>query len=363
MKILLLADPGSIHTIRWALSLSSRGLDISIFGLNAYSSADYEKTDVKVYSARIKPNSFFSKLRYLTSIVELRKTINKIKPDIIHAHYASSYGLLGKLSGFRPLVTSVWGSDVYDFPRQSPLHKLILKINLRAADQILSTSHAMAAETLKYAPGRSIEVTPFGIDLEAFYPANTNTQDELIRIGTIKALNAKYGIGILIRAFAIVKNKSLLPLKLIIAGDGMEERRLKELTTELHIADSVEFLGKIPHQKVPELLNTFTIFCALSVDDSESFGVAAVEASACEIPVVVSDAAGLGEVVKNGVTGIVVPKKDPVSAATAIETLLANKDLREAMGKAGRIRVKQLYEWKNNVAHMVYIYTELNRKK
>ena len=104
------------------------------------------------------------------------------------------------------------------------------------------------------------------------------------------------------------------------------------------------------------------IYVALSTLDSESFGVAIIEASACEKPVVVSNAGGLPEVVEDGVTGIIVPKHDEVSAANAIEKLLLDEELRIQMGQNGRKRVKELFDWNHNVAQMIDIYQRMLSK-
>jgi Glycosyltransferase len=84
---------------------------------------------------------------------------------------------------------------------------------------------------------------------------------------------------------------------------------------------------------------------------------------ACEKPVVVSRKGGLPEVVEDGVTGFVVPTENPGAAASALETLILNKDLRSSMGKRGRERVKKLFDWKENVSKMVELYEELLKQK
>ena len=96
--------------------------------------------------------------------------------------------------------------------------------------------------------------------------------------------------------------------------------------------------------------------------DSESFGVAAVEASACGKPVVASEVGGLPEVVEHGVTGFLVPPRDPVKTADAIERLILDRSLRDRMGLAGRLRVEKLFRWDNCVDQMISIYRDtLNR--
>ena len=92
-------------------------------------------------------------------------------------------------------------------------------------------------------------------------------------------------------------------------------------------------MGAVPHKDVPRYLNQMDIYVAASRLDSESFGVAVLEASACELPVVVSNAGGLPEVVEDGVTGYIAPKEDVAATATAIGKLIASSAERDRLEK------------------------------
>lgn len=368
MKILLLADPNSTHTQRWAKSLVAKGLDIYIFGLSPAPEDIYaDSPQIKTYSGRINTSvskqdkGIFSKLVYLGVLSELKNLINDIKPDIVHAHYATSYGLLGALSGFHPLIISVWGSDIFDFPTKSIFHKALLEFNLSRADKILSTSHAMAGETARYT-NKSIEVTPFGIDLGLFSRGDAAVDlfnDDDIVIGTVKSLEKVYGVEYLIHGFKILKDKyPRLPLKLLIVGGGSQEGFLRTMTKALGIEKDTVFTGPVPHKLLPRYYNRISVFAALS--NRESFGVAVIEAAACGKPAVVTDVGGLPEVVDDNRTGIIVPPADPKKAAEAIEKLLFNKDLYENMGNAARKKVEELYNWDDNVEQMIRIYKSLS---
>lgn len=366
MRVLLLADAHSIHTIKWAISLSKKGIDVGIFSLNKKDDnpyKDYKNINLFYFEDNNckKRSSGFAKISYLRSVSSLKSIIAAFKPDIVHAHYASSYGLLGTLADFHPYIVSVWGSDVFDFPNISFLHKAVLKHNLNKADKILSTSHVMALETKKYTD-KEIEVTPFGIDTQVFRPKKVDSlfdKNDIV-IGTVKTLEEKYGIEYLIRAFAIVKKKYReLPLKLLIVGGGSLEKYLKNLVKDLEIDADTVFTGAVSHNLVPKYDNMLSVSVSVSVSNSESFGVAVIEASACGKPVVVSNVGGLPEVVEDGVTGIVVPPRDYESTATAIEKLILANALRESMGEAGRERVAKLYDWNENVEHMFRIYEKI----
>jgi len=363
MNLLLLADPNSVHIIKWATSLATYNIQIKIFGLGKLKVDNYveiENIDVISFMESTDgAEGSMRKIRYLKALPMLKKIIEEFKPDIVHSHYATSYGLLGSLSNFSPYVLSVWGTDVFDFPKQSFLHKIFFKYNLKKADKILSTSHVMAKEIELYT-SKDIEVTPFGIDIEQFKPMKIKSlfdKDDIV-IGTIKTLEEKYGIEYLIRGFEIVsKNYSELPLKLLIVGGGSLEKKLKKLVKELNIENKTVFTGQVVFKDIPKYHNMLSIFVSVSL--SEAFGVAIIEASSCQKPVIVSDIGGLPEVVKNDETGIVIPSKNSELTAKAIERLLLDKELRTKMGNAGRDRVKHLYNWNDNVNQMMQIYKEL----
>ena len=363
MKILLLADPNSVHIIKWATSLAKNNIDILIFGLGDLVVNDYEDVkniQVKTLNQAITRNEgSFSKLNYLKALPTIKKIIKEFKPNILHAHYATSYGLLGALSGFSPFILSVWGSDIFTFPHKSFLHKMVLKYNLKKADKILSTSHIMAKE-IKLYTDKEIEVTPFGIDMEQFKPMKVDSlfRDDDIVVGTIKTLEDEYGIEYLIRAFKILSDKYIeLPLKLLIVGGGSLENQLKDLVRELNIENKTIFTGKIPFLDVPKYHNMLSV--SVSISNSESFGVAIIEASSCAKPVVVANVGGLPEVVEDGISGFVVEPRNSQETANAIEKLILDEELRVEIGNNGRDRVERLYNWTDNVRQMVNIYEDV----
>ena len=359
MKILILSDAQSIHTKRWVKALAEKDIEIILFSLTSCKDESYEYfQNVKIECASHQTNgSFFSKLNYLKAVPRLKKLIEEIHPDIVHAHYASSYGLLGALAKTNiPYIISVWGSDVYDFPNITPFGKQVIRYNLKKADYILSTSHVMAEETRKYTD-KPITVTPFGVDTALFRPITVPESDEFV-IGNVKTLRPKYGIDVLIRAADIViKNNPDKKIRLEIYGEGPQKDELVQLTESLGIKDKVTFMGFIQNDQLPIIYNSVSV--SVSVSDSESFGVVAVEAMSCGCPVVTSDADGFTEVVKNGETGFIVPKRNPEATANAIQKIVDNASLRDSMGKAGRERVKSLYDWEDNVNTMVSIYNKI----
>lgn len=366
MRIFFLADGGSVHTIKWAKSLARLGHEIFIFGISGFNADIYkdEKNITAISFGMHSPvtksgNGSFRKLRYLSSILEVNRAIKAFKPDIVHAHFVSSYGLLASLVRTPKLFMSVWGADVYDFPVKSLIHQYAIKFVLSRADQIFSTSNVMAKQTAKFTD-KKIHVVPFGIDLKKFFPSKSEkrvfSEDSLV-IGTIKTLEQKYGITDLVKAFAIArKNLPNETLKLLVVGRGSQEALLKEMVKKMNIEQDVHFTGWIDVNHVPDYHNQLDIAVYPSTLDSESFGVAVVESSACEKPVIVSRKGGLVEVVEENVTGLVVPANDPDALAEAMIKLILDSGLRSRLGKAGRERAERLYNWADNLDQMNSYY-------
>ena len=351
LKIALLAPANSSHTIKWASGLTECGHSVHL--ISAHKASQDLPGNVRCYRLPIA-----APLGYVLSAISLRKILKEIKPDILNAHYATGYGTLARLSGFRPLLLSVWGSDIYVFPKKSKIHRWLVRGKLRAATAIASTSECMATATRNIVRDRHIFVTPFGVDEKAFSPnvGDRYPHSNRLVIGTVKALSSHYGIDTLIEAFALARETidNKIELTLDIYGSGPELLKLKSLCERLRLTHCVRFYGRVPHAKVPEILNGFDIFVALS--RSESFGVAILEASASALPVVVSDAEGLAEVTLNEVTGLVVPKEDPFAAAQAIVHLVRSPDLCRKIGEAGRKHVLEKYSWTRSLELMIDAY-------
>lgn len=357
MIIALLAGANSIHTVQWANRLFYDGHDVHII-------TQHPATDSFAYGVTVHNFPFRGVWGYFLMAPAVRSLLHTIRPDIVNAHYASGYGTTARLVGYSPWVLSVWGSDVYDFPYKSPLHKWLLKKNLLSADAVASTSLCMGNQIRSICPSLSrLAITPFGVDMSAYVLPSLPmqpTEDEIV-IGTVKTMSPIYGIDTLIESFALLYTKlshdnpfTADRLKLRLVGGGPQTKELKMLAFKLGVSTRVQFVGRVSHEAVPYELAKLDIFVALS--RQESFGVAIIEAGASGKPVVVSDAGGLPEVVIDKVTGLVVPRDNPQAAANAILQLIVDPDLRHALGAAGREHVQRNFSWPACVERMVKVY-------
>lgn len=364
LKIILLSDCNSIHTQRWAISLSKKKVNITIFSFfEPYedNKAIYKKFKINIVSPNLakKINNLsypsLSKIRYLQSIFLLKKTIKNLKPDIIHAHYASSYGFIALLSGFKPFVTSAWGSDIYLFPKRNFVNFFIMKKIINKSHKVFSTSNAMKNEIVENFKRDDIQVIPFGIDIDLFKPSKTKT--EKFVVGTIKSIEKHNGIDCFLEAVEMIIHKHNKNIEFIIVGKGTEQKLMEKKAFDLKIGNNVNFLGFVPHHKTIDYFNELSIFVAVST--RESFGVSVLEAAACEIPSITSNIGGLVEVNKNGETGLIINPNNPKELAEAIIKLYENNKLRKILGRQARERVIKYFNWENNVIHQLDIYRKI----
>lgn len=361
MRIAWLAPANSIHTKRWVRALSRRGIEVHLL-------SQHPDPDGAGAAVPLTVLPYRGVGGYFLNALAVRRALRRIRPDLLNVHYASGYGTTAALAGFRPTILAVWGSDVYDFPIGSPIKRALLRWNLGHATAIASTSRTMAEQVRRVAPrlATPIVITPFGVDAAAFAPAPELRDPRFITIGTVKFLAPKYGIDVLIKAFASLRDDEQIRrtslwsrLRLVIVGDGPQKAKLESLATALGVADRTQFIGAVAHEQVPAWLNRLDIYVAASRLDSESFGVAVVEASSCGLPVIVSDAGGLPEVVRDGKTGIVVPRENVAALSAALKCLVLDEELRAAMGEIGRRLVLDEYEWSDCVDRMLKCYEKL----
>lgn len=350
MKVLLLSGASSVHTIRWANAFAAQGLEVHLVSQHA-------PIDPLAPAVRLHRPPHFGGAGYVLNGPRLRRLVRDLGIDVVNAHYATGYGLLARAVRSVPVVLNVWGSDVYDFPSGGPLHRALVRANLRAATRVVSTSRVMAERTRQLCPGLGpITVVPFGVDLSLFRPLERDGHHAPV-IGTVKSLAPKYGIDTLIGAFALLAPE-FPTLRLRIVGSGPQQQELERMAERLGVAARTDIVPRVAHDQVPDQLRRLDVYVALSKLDSESFGVAVIEASACGLPVVVSDAGGLPEVVVDGRTGFVVPRADAAAAAAKVRELLRSPDLRRRTGRAGAEHVAAEYAWDACVQRQVAVLRE-----
>jgi glycosyltransferase involved in cell wall biosynthesis len=348
VRLCLLAEASNTHTRRWAGYFAERGDDVLVLSLRPG-----EVPGARVIT--IAPPRL-GRAGYLLGLPRARQAVQRFDPDLLHAHFATSYGLIGALLGRRPYVVSAWGSDVADWRAGTPPVRALLRFVFARADRVCATSRFLAEATRPFVPpDAEIAITPFGVDTARFHPRASAPADGPIVIGSARWLRPIYGLDLLLEAFARLPDRST---RLVLIGEGPQRARLAARADALGVAGRVELPGWVPHETLPSAMRALDVF-VVPTRAPEAFGVAAVEAAATGLPVVASATGGLPEVVVDGETGFLVPTGDVDAIAERLARLAADPALRARMGAAGRRLVAARYEWRENAAGMADLYGRL----
>jgi len=349
MRVCYLADAPYIHTRRWVQHFAARGWEAHVI---SFRPADIPGARVHYIGGLER----IGKARYLAQAPRVRRLVRDLRPDLVHALHLTSYGFLAAIAGARPNLVSVWGTDILEAPGLSPFHLAITRFALARADAVTATGLHLAQETLRYLPQeRPVTVVPYGVDVLLFSPGADGRQAGPLVIGSVGRLAPEKGLHYLLEAARRLVADGV-DLRIVLAGDGPERTRLERAATDA-LAGRVQFLGETPHERVPAVLRQLDIFVMPST--WEGFGVAAVEAAACGLPVVASAVHGIPDVVVHGETGLLVPPRDAGALAAAIRRLADDGALRRRMGAAGRAFAAAYYRWEANAAQMERLYGDL----
>jgi len=362
LRLTYVSDAMNVHTHRWVGYFRDLGCEVKVISYR-----DWEIPGVEVYVHSLPPTGLskvppFKQFHTLSDYAHVRKML--AWADIVHVHFIYRFRFNIVYRGLPRLVVSTWGKDIItDSDEPEPKSEVYWKkFVLNQATVLTATTHFLAEETRKYSPeGREIHVIPFGVDLEKFNPANCPRKDpdeQPFRIGFLKHLRTKYGPDTLIEATKILRDRDY-NIRAILAGVGHEEEDLRRLARSIGVGRIVDFVGRVPHEEVPAFMANLDVFVMPSRWESETFGVAAVEAEAMEVPVVATKVGGVPEAVDDGKSGILVAPDNPEAIADAVAGLLDDPAARQKMGEHGRKFVRENYEWIENASRMRVIYENL----
>jgi D-inositol-3-phosphate glycosyltransferase len=242
----------------------------------------------------------------------------------------------------------------------------------RRADAVVATCSDEAAELVRAGVDAArITVIPCGVDIEHFTPLEGSTPrayadddaDGPMRVMVVGRLVPRKGVDLAITALGILADRGHRDVELVIVGgsgdaasatEDAEARRLMDAARAAGVADRVRLHGRVSQADMPTVMRTAdVVVCAPWY---EPFGIVPLEAMASGVPVVASAVGGLTDSVVDGVTGILVPPRDPAAIADALGELLADPARRRALGRAGRDRMEHGYSWATVAARTADAY-------
>ena len=295
MKKLLLVGGGSIHLKNY-FSLVSDYFQASLIITNE---KKYDYPDAEVFIADF---SLRNPVKLQKNIKAIRKKIIEFSPDIIHIHQASAYSFL-TIRAVRklkiPIIITAWGGDILVIPNESMILRRMVKYNLKYAHAFTSDSQFMSDEILKLTDikERPLITVNFGVEIPVLHVNKENI------IYSNRLHKDFYRIDKIISAFDLFSEKNP-GWKLIIAGEGTETSRLKEIAKQCNHSKEIEFVGWVDKETNQNYYNIAKIFVSIPTTDATS--VSLLEAIAADCIPVVSDLPANREWVQNKINGVIV---------------------------------------------------------
>ena len=298
MRICYIAPAESIHTQQFVNYFAERGHEVHLISsrfMNGYDSRVEMHPLVRLIPKVWKVSKYPSGI---ICLFQVRQLINRIKPDIVDAHYISFYAYAGVISGFHPLILTAWGSDILIAPKQNPVRRFFVKQALRRADYMVCRAPFFKEEMEKLgADPDKIAVILIGIDTERFKPAQKKEglrrrlgmADSSPVVISTRSLAPIYDVETLIKAAPLVL-KEIPQARFVIAGRGEQRNYLESLANRLGVSDSVRFIGWIPYNQIPQYLASSDVYISTSLSDSEAKSLQ--EAMACGLAPVVTSIPG-----------------------------------------------------------------------
>ena len=287
--------------------------------------------------------------------------------DVLYCHFgpnglrAVSLREIGVLKG--PIVTVFHGYDVSRYPLQhgSDVYTYLF----RSGELFLSVNNNWRDRLIELGcPSEKLAVHHMGIDTRRFRFRRRSFPDkEAVRLLSVARLVEKKGIEVALEALALLKERnSLGHLLYEIVGEGPLRAHLEERVERLGLQAEVRFLGALPGEDVRKILDMGHILLAPSVTaadgDQEGIPVAIMEAMAMGMPVVSTYHGGIPELVEDGVSGYLVPERDPRALSAAIARLLAYPERWPTMGEAGRQVVERDYNQERLNDRLIHLLTQ-----
>jgi glycosyltransferase involved in cell wall biosynthesis len=293
--------------------------------------------------------------------------------DIIHTHiptpWSADWSAFYSNSKKKPLVVT-YHNDIIGQGLASLVAHIYNSVGLnyvlKTAAKIIITQPGYLQSSSYLAKYRDkIEVIPNGVDVEKFQPIQASDNEDRNTIFFLSVLDEfhKYkGLEYLLEALKIVKNK-ILDVKLIVGGKGVLLDHHQEMAASLGLKDNVEFAGFIPDEEIADYYSQASVFVLPSISSlQEGFGIVALEALACQTPVVTTDIVGVAQDLKQIKGGIVIPPRDTHKLADAITQILSDAQMQKEMGQRGRKLVQEKYTWKVVASSMEKVYKEILAK-
>jgi glycosyltransferase involved in cell wall biosynthesis len=358
---------------KMATLLQSEDYEISVVTPKIYKGSHYfeEQNGVKVYRFPfLSGNKLlieYEKIPYLrmifyyiTGFFLTTYVMFKHRCSLIHAHWAIPTGLIGVFVGTvlnKPFFVTIHGSDFRMAMDKSLFLRRVFLFVCKKARHLTCVSEVLEKEIEQLGIDREkISSFPMGVD-DAFLEAGRNrerkSEGQTFTILSNRNLQPIYNISLLIRSIPILL-KEESNAKFIIAGDGPERESLENEAKKLNIDKFIQFIGRVPHNEMPNLLAQADIYVSTSLHDGTS--VSLLEAMACGTFPIVTDILSNREWITDSENGFLIPTENEHFLARRIVEAVHNKGLLAKAAEKNRKVIEQKAHWKENIRKITDIY-------
>jgi glycosyltransferase involved in cell wall biosynthesis len=344
VRLAFLSIGRHIHTERWIRWFVERGHETHLLTVQPGPLPGVEVHDIRA-SLGPKP------LRYAFSLLEVKRLLRHLQPDLLNTHFLTGYGYWGRFSGFHPNLLTVWGDDVYVTPHENRLKRWLAAQALRGCDALTGDSADIlqAAVQLGANPRRAYRVL-WGVDLKRFIPSASSdaaiaaaavwrrergiSKDEILYFSPRSFTQPYYNIDVVIAAAARVQAREPRA-RFLFSGYEGDPEPFWERARQAGIAATARFLGRIPHAEFATALQACDVF--ISVPSVDATAVSLLEAMACGCAIIVSTLPSALEWITPDLSGLAVPARNVDALAAAMLRLAAAPAARTSLGAAARV--------------------------
>jgi glycosyltransferase involved in cell wall biosynthesis len=346
ITVLHVADAVSIHTRRWAEYHRDCGHNVHV--------ASFRPAAIAGVTVHRLSGNGLGKAGYVTAIPMLRSLYRRIRPDIAHAQYVTSYGFLAAVARLHPLVVTAWGTDVLVSPRESAVLRALATYAVRHADAVTTVAEHMNPHVAALGvPLTSIEAVPFGVDTDRFRPRRLPRTPGPPRVVCTRNFEPVYDVSTLVRAMAI-HNKTHSDWTLDLVGQGPLRATLEADVAALGLDDKVRFRGHVAPTELASLLADADIFVSPARSDGNN--VSLNEAMACGCFPIATRIPANAQWLEHGRNGLLFGVGDAVELANCLRSATQDRALCEQAAVVNRNIVETRADWRRCVARMDEIY-------
>ena len=354
LTIAYFANANWVHGQRFAQFFADRGHRVVFISFKA---AVLPKIEVHV----LRPSGY-GVIDWFTTTHLAHRLIERIKPDLVHYHFAPSFACIAANLNFHPSIITVHGTDVLSSPtdlRFSPIYTLPLMpfviSAMHKAELVTSVAGHLTGIMRAYGvPSHRIATFQYGVDLDRFNCTSKAEGSDIV-LSTRNYFNY-YRLDVLIKAAA--KVLAVRPdITFLLAGEGPQRGKLERSIARLGLSERCLLLGKLTSEAILELCGRSAVYASPSAIDGTSLSL--LEAMATGLYPVVSDIAANRFWIKDGEGGTLVRTDSPADWAKAIIDALDDQDRRKKAVLLNRARVEQQANWRNNMLRMEEIYYQL----